>query len=132
MLTLYNSKELPLNMAIDLYRKCYVPSITDQELYENLCSQLEYDYFKTFKENIINWKIFPNNLKVTKGYISIFNDPDIGILMAYEALSMIFDLAKDGCAAHAHFFSFSGKNFMVITDKNTVIVCKPSELKING
>ena len=129
---LYENKEAPLALIVDMYNNVLVPSIAgkSKEGYTEMSESIEYDYFATAtvdKCDFIDWSKLNNKLKFSKRYMEIFRNLVEGLWVAYEALSMVFLLMKDGKAAKVHIFSYNGKSFWIGVTNETVIFITPDE-----
>lgn len=129
---LYEIKDAPLALAVDMYKNILVSSIAEesQDDYIEMKVSVEYDYFATNnpdKWDFVDWMELKNNLKFTKKYMQIFSHPIEGLWVAYEALSFVFDFMQDGKAADIQIFSYKGKSFWIGIDKGTVIFINPEE-----
>ena len=129
---LYEIKDAPLALIVDMYKNVMVPSIAEEsrEGYMKMSESLAYYYFDTVtsdKCDFVDWMELNNNLKFSKRYMKLFRHPLEGIWVAYEALIYVFDFMKDGKAAKVQIFSYNGKSFWIGIDNEKVIFITPEE-----
>ena len=129
---LYEIKDAPLALIVDMYKNAMVPSIDEKsrDRYIEMSEALSYDYFATDtvdKCEFVDWMELNNNLKFSKRYMKIFRHPLEGMWVAYEALSFVFEFMKDGKAANVQIFSYNGKSFWIGIVNETVIFITPEE-----
>lgn len=129
---LYEIKDAPLALVVDMYKNVFVPSIAKEsrEGYIKLSESVAYDYFATDttdKCDFVDWMELNNNLKFSERYMNIFRHPLEGLWVAYEALSFVFTFMKDGKAANVQIFSYNEKVFWIGVVNETVIFITPEE-----
>ena len=132
IIALYEIKDAPLALIVDMYKNAMVPSIDEKsrDRYIEMSESLAYDYFATDtvdKCEFVDWMELNNNLKFSERYMKIFRYPLEGIWVAYEALSFVFEFMKDGKAANVQIFSYNGKPFWIGIVNETVIFITPEE-----
>ena len=129
---LYEIKDAPLALIVDMYKNAMVPSIDEKsrDRYIEMSEALSYDYFATDtvdKCEFVDWMELNNNLKFSERYMKIFRHPLEGMWVAYEALSFVFEFMKDGKAANVQIFSYNEKSFWIGIVNETVIFITPEE-----
>ena len=129
---LYEIKDAPLALIVDMYKNAMVPSIAEesQGWYIEMSESLAYDYFATDtadKCDFVDWMELNNNLKFSERYMKIFRHPLEGMWVAYEALSFVFAFMKDGKAAKVQIFSYNEKAFWIGIVNGIVIFITPEE-----
>lgn len=130
---LYDMKDTPLPLAVDLYAKTIVPSIDEKSepAYTKMIEDLEYDMSAGLEDITSDWSQSQNKLFFTQGYLDIFKNPFENpvqaIWIAYEALNMIFTFHPDFKAADLQVFHFRGSKFWIKHEKDYVVFLTPTE-----
>lgn len=127
---LYEIKDAPLALIVDMYKNTLVPSIAkeSEDGYIEMYESLEYDYFASDTPDkcaFVDWLKLNNNLKFSKEYMKIFRHPVEGLWVAYEALAFVFVFKKDGKAAKVQVFSYNGKTFLIGAVNDAVVFITP-------
>lgn len=102
---LYDMKDTPLSLAVDLYAKTIVPSIDEKSepAYTKMIEDLEYDMFAVSEDITSDWSQSQNKLFFTQGYLDIFKNPDLQV------------------------FHFRGSKFWIKHEKDYVVFLTPTE-----
>ncbi len=130
---LYDMKDTPLPLAVDLYAKTIVPSIDEKSepAYKKMIEDLEYDMFAVSKDITSDWSQSQNKLFFTQGYLDIFKnpfeEPVRAIWIAYEALTMIIICYPDFKTADLQVFHFRESEFWIKHEQDYVVFHTPAE-----
>ena len=129
---LLNVKDCPLPLAVDMYEKTILPSIEDESMddYNEMIESLTYDYFSVCnkEENaFVDWSLLKNKIAFSPNYFMIFEDPEIGLWIAYEALLLVFTMYPDHYAADYQPFAYKDNDFCVHAEGDHVIIFAPED-----
>ena len=129
---LLNVNDCPLPLAVDMYEKTILPSIEEESLdaYDEMIEGLSYDYFSVCNEEentFVDWSLLKNSIGFTRNYLEIFDDIEVGLWIAYEALLLIFNVYPDHYAAEFQPFVYKGKDFCVHAEGDHVIIFAPGD-----
>lgn len=126
--TIYKMKELPLFMAIDFY-KMMEESLDEEskaKFYDMLTS-LEYDFFNKYMDsNYIKWSHVNNDIKLTQGYIDLFDSTDHALWICYAALELIVECSSEERPT-LQFFYWEKQCFWVVYKEGQIIFALPKE-----
>lgn len=127
----YEMKDTPLPIAVDMY-KIIVDSIEEefQAAYEEMIKPLTYDFRASDTEEkcvFEEWSEAMNDLYFTKGYTSLFEEPIYALWIAYEALTLIFELKPDGKTGDVQVFYYKRKKFWCVCESGHVVFFTPEE-----
>ena len=130
---LYEMKDTPLPLAIDLYVKTIVPAIdkSSEKAYTEIVESLEYDMIASSGDTASDWSSDKNSLYFTHGYTNLFKNafenPIKAIWTAHESLSLIFTCHPDYKAADLHVFYWKGNRFLVKHENIGILFLTPEE-----
>ena len=130
---LYGIEDCPLPLAVDLFEKTLVPSVEEssEDAYFALLENFSYDFMATRTEDdcpFTDWSLTQNRFGFTKGYLGLFENPGLGLWIAYEALSMVFRIYPDHHAADLQVFCWKGRKFYAKCQRSgKVIFFTPEE-----
>ena len=130
---LMDIKDLPLQLALDMYNNILTPSIADESKadYCRMCESLEYSIFTSNREGcMVDWSTINNDINFTKKLISFFGVAEVPWL-AYESINFILMFSKNGQASTAHLFHYNRKPYIVsLYKESAVLLSLPGEIYI--
>ena len=101
-----------------------------EELISETMEDILFDFFSANTEDkckFEDWTEAPNQVVLTKGFSSIFEDPKIAYFVAYWSIQMIFECSGSGTTGYLQPFMFKGIEYWVICEKSCIMVILPEE-----
>ena len=127
---LYDMKDIPLPLAVDLYAQTFVPSIDKESepVYSKMTKELKYDMIASSQDIAVDWSRSNNKLLFTKGYVDLFEKSCVqAIWIAYEALRMVFSCHQDLKTADLQVMYWRDIKFWIKQEQDYVVFLTPDE-----